>query len=88
MRSVLALLFGRLIVRSIAGPTLGAGVSLMLLRYVVDAVLIAVFGRVIWTPVDYLLPMISNAEKIAGFPLALNIALLVWALPFDLAASR
>ena len=83
MRSLLALLFGRSDRPIDRGTYLGAGVSLMLLKYVVDAVLIAVFGRVIWTPVDYLLPMISfNAEKIAGFPLALNIALLVWALPF------
>ena len=56
---------------------------MMLLKYAADAVLIGVFGGVTWTPVDYLLPMISfNAEKVAGFPLALNIALLVWALPF------
>ena len=83
MRSLLALLFGRSDRPIDRGTYLGAGVSLMLLKYVVDAVLIGVFGGVIWTPVDYLLPMISfNAEKIAGFPLALNIALLVWALPF------
>ena len=45
--------------------------------------LIGVFAGVFWTPVDYLLPMISfNAEKIAGFPPALNIGLLVWTLPF------
>ena len=83
MRSVLALLFGRSDRPIDRGTYLRAGLSLMLLKYVVDAVLIAVFGGVIWTPVDYLLPMISfNAGKIAGFPLGLNIALLVWALPF------
>ena len=35
------------------------GVSLMLLKYVVDAVLSGVFAGVFWTPVDYVLPMIS-----------------------------
>jgi Polyketide cyclase / dehydrase and lipid transport len=83
MRSTLALLFGRSDRPIDRATYLKAGISLMLLKYAVDAVLIGVFGGVIWTPVDYLLPMISfNAEKIAGFPLALNIALLVWALPF------
>ena len=83
MRSTLALLFGRSDRPIDRATYLRAGVSLMLLKYVVDAVLIGVFGGVFWTPVDYLLPMISfNAEKMAGFPLALNIALLVWALPF------
>jgi hypothetical protein len=83
MRSTLALLFGRSGQPIDRATYLKAGLSLMLLKYVVDAALIAVFGVVIWTPVDYLLPMISfNAEKIDGFPLALNIALLVWALPF------
>ena len=83
MRSTLALLFGRSDRPIDRATYLKAGISMMLLKYAADAVLIGVFGGVIWTPVDYLLPMISfNAEKIAGFPLALNIALLVWALPF------
>ena len=41
----------------------------MALKYVVDAALIAIFAGVFWTPVDYLLPMITfNAEKMARFP--------------------
>jgi hypothetical protein len=83
MRSTLALLFGRSDQPIGRATYLKAGVSLMLLKYVVDAALIGIFAGVTWTPVDYLLPMISfNAEKIAGFPQALNIALLVWMLPF------
>jgi hypothetical protein len=83
MRSFLALLFGRSDRPIDRATYLRAGLSLMLVKYIVDAVLIGVFGGVLWTPIDYLLPMISfNAEKIAGFPLELNISLLVWALPF------
>ena len=80
---MLALLFGRSDRPIDRGTYLKAGVSLMLLKYVVDAMLIGVFGGVVWTPLDYLLPMVSfRAAKIAGFPLALNIALVVWTLPF------
>jgi hypothetical protein len=61
--------------------TLGA--SLMALKYVVDAAAIAIAAGVFWTPVDYLLPMISlNAAKVAQFPQGLSIWLLLWTLPF------
>ena len=83
MRSTLALFFGgsdRPIDRA---TYVRAGLSLMLLKYVVDATLIGVFAGVFWTPVDYLLPMITfNAAKVAAFPTALNVALLIWTLPF------
>jgi hypothetical protein len=60
-----------------------AGLSLMLVKYAVDAALIGVFAGVFWTPVDYLLPMFTfNAAKVAAFPTALNVVLLIWTLPF------
>ncbi len=59
------------------------GASLMALKYAVDASAIAIFAGVFWTPADYLLPMISfNAAKMAQFPGALNLFLLLWTLPF------
>ncbi len=59
------------------------GASLMALKYAVDASAIAIFAGVFWTPADYLLPMISfNAAKMAEFPEALNLFLLLWTLPF------
>ena len=83
MRSTLVLLFGRTDQPIDRSTYVRAGLSLMLLKYVVDAALIGVFAGVFWTPVDYLLPMITfNAAKVAGFPTALNVALLLWTVPF------
>jgi hypothetical protein len=83
MRSALALVFGRFDRPIDRATYVRAGLSLMLLKYVVDAALIGWFGGVFWTPVDYLLPMITfNAAKVAGFPTALNVALLLWTVPF------
>ena len=83
MRSILALLFGRTDQPIDRSTYVRAGLSLMLVKYVVDAALIGVFAGVLWTPVDYLLPMITfNAAKVAAFPTALNVALLIWTLPF------
>jgi hypothetical protein len=60
-----------------------AGVSLMLFKYLVDAAAIAVVTGEFWTPLDYLLPLITfNAEKVARFPQGLSIGLLLWTLPF------
>jgi hypothetical protein len=83
MRPRLASLFGG-VDRPVDRATyIRVGVSLMLLKYVTDAALIGIFAGVFWTPVDYLLPMITfHAEKVAGFPAALNIALLLWTVPF------
>src|SRR5688572_13143486 len=83
MGSMLALLFGRSDRPIDRGTYLQAGASLMLLKYVADATAIGVFGGVAWTPLDYLLPMLSiNGDKVAGLPAALKIWLLVWTLPF------
>jgi hypothetical protein len=60
-----------------------AGVSLMLLKYAIDAAVIGAVGGVWWTPFDYLMPLISfNSPKLAALPQWLRIWLLVWALPF------
>ena len=83
MRSMLALLFGGSDRPLDRAAYVRAGLALMVLKYVVDAALIGVFAGVFWTPVDYLLPMVTfNAAKVAGFPAALNIALLLWTVPF------
>ena len=83
MRSTFALLFGRSSQPIDRVTYVKVGLSLMLLKYVVDAALIFLAAGVVWTPFDYLLPMISfSATKIAAFPSGLSIALLVWALPF------
>ena len=59
------------------------GASLMALKYLVDAVVIAGVTGMFWTPADYLLPMVSfSAEKVAAFPRSLDIFLLIWTLPF------
>lgn len=60
-----------------------AGASLMLFKYLVDAAAIAIVAGELWTPVDYLLPMITfSGEKVARFPQGLSLGLLLWTLPF------
>jgi glucan phosphoethanolaminetransferase (alkaline phosphatase superfamily) len=59
------------------------GASLMAFKYIVDAAVIAIAAGVFWTPVDYLLPMITfNSAKVARFTPGLSIWLLLWTLPF------
>jgi hypothetical protein len=83
MRSLFALLFGGSPRPVDRATYVRAGLSLMALKYVVDAALIGVFAGVAWTPVDYLVPMVAfNGEKVAVFPPSLSIALLIWTLPF------
>src|SRR5215217_3270471 len=83
MRALIALLFGRSAQPIDRATYVTAGLSLMVVKYVVDAALIFAVAGVVWTPIDYLLPMISfSATKVAAFPAGLSVALLVWALPF------
>jgi hypothetical protein len=59
------------------------GVSLMVFKYVADAVVIGVAAGVFWTPADYLLPMITfKSAKVARFTPGLSLWLLLWTLPF------
>jgi hypothetical protein len=60
-----------------------AGFALAALKYAVDAAAIYAAADIVWTPLDYLLPLISvRGEKVAQFPATLNLFLLVWTLPF------
>jgi hypothetical protein len=59
------------------------GISLMFLKYVVDATAIWWAAGILWTPWDYLVPLFSlTGNKIAQFPAGLNVFLLCWALMF------
>ena len=59
------------------------GISLMLLKYVVDATAIYLAAHVVWTPWDYLLPLVTiKSAKISAIPGSLGFALILWALPF------
>ena len=83
MRPLLRLLFGPPDTPIDRRTYITAGASLMALKYAVDATAIAIVAGVFWTPIDYLLPMISfNAEKVARFPQGLSLGLLAWTLPF------
>ena len=83
MRPLLRLLFGPPDSPIDRRTYLTLGASLMALKYIVDAAAVAIAAGVFWTPVDYLLPMISfNAAKVAEFPQGLSIWLVLWMLPF------
>lgn len=59
------------------------GISLMIGKYIVDAIAIYTVTGIFWTPLDYLVPLIeTRADKINAFPLWFSIALVVWTLPF------
>ena len=59
------------------------GITLMLLKYVVDATAIWWAAGILWTPFDYFVPLVSlTGAKIARFPTELNAFLLCWALIF------
>jgi len=59
------------------------GVSLMLLKYVVDATAIYLVAHVFWTPWDYLIPLFSvKAAKLAAIPAGFSLAFALWTLPF------
>ena len=62
---------------------LTAGLILMFLKYVIDATAIYLVTHVIWTPGNYLFPLIGvHAATVGLFPSWLQLALLVWTLPF------
>lgn len=62
---------------------LRTGLSLMALKYAIDAGLIYLAAGVVWTPFDYLVPLISaRAPKLALFGPGLSAGLIVWTLPF------
>ncbi|MDC0675310.1 hypothetical protein [Nannocystis radixulma] len=59
---------------------LGSGVALMVLKYAVDAGLIYAATGHVWTPAEFLSPLLSTREAILG---GRN----EWTLPVMLAAS-
>jgi hypothetical protein len=60
-----------------------AGISLVAVKYVIDAAVIYAVAGVVWTPLDYVFPLVSIGNaKTAVFPAALSMALLVWTVPF------
>jgi uncharacterized membrane protein YhaH (DUF805 family) len=62
---------------------LTTGASLMLAKYAVDAGVVWLVTRQVWTPLDYLSPLMSlRSEKVAAFPAWLAVALVAWSLPF------
>lgn len=62
---------------------LATGVGLMIFKYLVDAAFLRIFGGIVWTPWDYLLPLFTaRADKISALPGWVSLALILWTLPF------
>jgi uncharacterized membrane protein YhaH (DUF805 family) len=62
---------------------LQTGLALMVVKYIVDATVIHTVTGKVWTPADYLLPLLTVKEaKISAFPLWLSVGLILWTLPF------
>lgn len=55
----------------------------MVLKYVIDASAIYEVTGKIWTPADYLLPLLTlKTSKFDALPFWLGVALVIWTLPF------
>ena len=55
----------------------------MILKYAVDTAVIGLVTGLAWTPLDYLIPLLSFREaKVSVFPFWLSASLVVWTLPF------
>jgi uncharacterized membrane protein YhaH (DUF805 family)/uncharacterized protein YndB with AHSA1/START domain len=62
---------------------LATGIGLMIVKYVVDATVIWSTAHIVWTPWDYLLPLLSiKTALVAEIPTSVAFGLLVWTLPF------
>jgi len=62
---------------------LATGIGLMVFKYLVDATFLRLTAGVVWTPWDYLLPLVSTkSAKIAALPGWIPFTLLIWTLPF------
>jgi hypothetical protein len=60
-----------------------AGTTLVAAKYAIDAAVIYAVAGVVWTPLDYVFPLVSIGNaKTTVFPAALSLALLIWTLPF------
>jgi uncharacterized membrane protein YhaH (DUF805 family) len=59
------------------------GVTLMAVKYVVDATVIYRVAHVVWTPWDYLIPLFTiKSAKVSAIPGSVGLALFIWTLPF------
>jgi len=59
------------------------GLVLSLTKYIVDASVIYFAAGMVWTPFDYLVPLVSmTGPKVVQFSPGLGLALLLFALPF------
>jgi uncharacterized membrane protein YhaH (DUF805 family) len=59
------------------------GLVLSLTKFLVDATLIYLAAGIVWTPIDYLVPLVSmTGPKVVQFSPGLGLALLLFALPF------
>jgi uncharacterized membrane protein YhaH (DUF805 family) len=59
------------------------GITLMVVKYVVDATVIYRTAHVVWTPWDYLIPLFTiKSAKVTAIPASVGLALVIWALPF------
>jgi uncharacterized membrane protein YhaH (DUF805 family) len=62
---------------------LTAGLMLMVFKYVIDATAIFLVAHVVWTPWDYLFPLLgTHGGKVSNFPSWFQLSLLIWTLPF------
>jgi uncharacterized membrane protein YhaH (DUF805 family) len=60
-----------------------AGISLMLLKYAVDAAAVWLVAGLVWHPLRYLSPLISmRQQELGAVPTEMFGAMAVWALPF------
>ena len=61
----------------------GTGLTLMALKYTVDAAVVYASTGVFWHPLDYLLPMLSVWDsKLGAISPGVGLALLIWTIPF------
>jgi uncharacterized membrane protein YhaH (DUF805 family) len=59
------------------------GITLMVVKYVVDATVIYRTAHVVWTPWDYLIPLATiKSAKLGEIPGSVGFALIIWTLPF------
>ena len=59
------------------------GIGLMLLKYAVEALVIAVLTGQFYTPLDFVNPLITSRERFtAAAPLWLGMGWVLWTLPF------
>ncbi len=65
------------------GTYFRVGATLMALKYAVDAGAIALATGRFWSPLDYLIPLVSvRAETVGALPGWLTVLLILWTLPF------